>query len=245
MLAAAEDDPRSADMSSVRVCISAGEALPAPIFERWRERFGLEILDGIGSTEIGYIAISNTTGAVRPGTSGRVIPGYEARVTDAAGRLTAPGDVGDLWVKGPSTFTGYYGEPERTAATIRDGWVATGDKYSVDDDGFFRWAGRSDDMLRVGGLWVAPAAVEAAVMAHPAVLECAVVGQKDSDGLIKPAAFVTLRPAMTSTEDEIIAFVAARIAPYMRPRWVRFTNDLPKTATGKIQRYKLRDAAKA
>jgi benzoate-CoA ligase len=241
LLAAADADPSLADLASVRRCISAGEALPAPLFERWRSRFGVEILDGIGSTEIGYIAISNTPGAVRAGTSGRVIPGYKAKVVGNDEGTLAAGEVGDLWVKGPSTFTGYYGDPERTAATIRDGWVVTGDKYSVDDDGFFRWAGRSDDMLKVGGAWVAPAVVEGAVSAHPAVLECAVVGRADESGLIKPAAFVTLRPGESATADEIIAFVAQRIAPFMRPRWVHFASDLPKTATGKIQRYKLRE----
>ena len=241
LLAAEEARPGSADLSSIRTCISAGEALPAPLFDRWRQRFGLEILDGIGSTEIGYIAISNTPEAIRPGTSGRVIPGYEARVVDDAQRDVAAGDVGDLWVKGPSTFTGYYADADRTAATIRDGWVVTGDKYTVDREGFFRWAGRSDDMLKVGGAWVAPAVVEAAVLSHPAVLECAVVGQADADGLIKPAAFVTLKPDAAATGDEIIAFVTQRIAPFMRPRWVHFTGDLPKTATGKIQRYKLRE----
>jgi benzoate-CoA ligase len=242
LLAAAEADPALADLSSVRLCISAGEALPAPLFERWKARFGIEILDGIGSTEIGYIAISNMPGAVRPGTSGRVIPGYEARVFGEGGAPLPPGEIGDLWVRGPSTFTGYYGDDERTAAAIRDGWVVTGDKYAVDADGFFRWAGRSDDMLKVGGAWVAPAVVEAAVMAHPSVLECAVVGQPDRDGLIKPAAYVALREGATASADEIIAFVAARIAPFMRPRWVHFVPELPKTATGKIQRYKLRDA---
>jgi benzoate-CoA ligase family protein len=242
LLAAAEGDRSVADLSSVRRCISAGEALPAPLFERWKERFGLEILDGIGSTEIGYIAISNTPVALRRGTSGRVIPGYEAKVVDEAGRTVPTGEIGDLWVKGPSTFTGYYDDPERTAAAIRDGWVVTGDTYAVDTDGFFRWAGRTDDMLKVGGAWVAPAVVEAAVMAHPAVLECAVVGQADADGLIKPAAHVALRPGASATEDEIVAFVAARIASFMRPRWVHFTSELPKTATGKIQRYKLREA---
>ena len=241
LLAAAETDPALADLSSVRLCISAGEALPAPLFERWRARFGLDILDGIGSTEIGYIAISNTPAAVRAGTSGHVIPGYEAKVVGDDERTLASGEVGDLWVRGPSTFTGYHGDPERTAATIRDGWVVTGDKYSVDADGFFRWAGRSDDMLKVGGAWVAPAVVEAAVGAHPAVLECAVVGQTDDSGLIKPAAFVTLRPGASATAEEIVSFVTQRIAPFMRPRWVHFVSELPKTATGKIQRYKLRE----
>ncbi len=240
LLDAAEADPAAADLSSVRLCISAGEALPAPLFERWRARFGHEILDGIGSTEVGYIFISNTPGHVRSGTSGRVVPGYEAKVADEAGRPLPAGEIGDLWVRGPSTLARYWDEPERTAATIRDGWVITGDTYAVDADGYYRWAGRSDDMFKVSGLWVAPAVVEAAVAAHPAVLECAVVGRADADGLLRPAAFVTLRPGARATSEEIGAFVAERIASFMRPRWIHFVSDIPKTATGKIQRYKLR-----
>ena len=241
LLATAEARPEVADLSSIRICVSAGEALPAPLFERWRERFGLEILDGIGSTEIGYIAISNMPGAVRPGTSGRPIPGYEAKVAGEGGRELPTGEVGDLWVKGPSTFTGYYRDPERTAAAIREGWVVTGDKYTVDGDGYYRWAGRSDDVFKVAGMWVAPAVVEGAVAAHPSVLECAVVAQPDGRGLLKPAAFVVLRSGASATPDEIGAFVAERVASFMRPRWVRIVGELPKTATGKIQRYKLRE----
>jgi benzoate-CoA ligase family protein len=243
LLAAAEADPEVADLSSVRLCVSAGEALPAPLFERWRERFGHEILDGIGSTEVGYIFISNTPGHVRPGTSGRIVPGYEAKVADDGGRPVPTGEIGDLWVRGPSTLARYWDDPERTAATIREGWVVTGDKYSVDADGYYRWAGRSDDMFKVSGMWVAPALVEAAVASHPAVLECAVVSRADSEGLLKPAAFVTLRPGASATADEIAAFVAGRVASFMRPRWIHFETEIPKTATGKIQRYKLRETA--
>ena len=243
LLAAAES--AEVDLSSVRRCISAGEALPASIFERWRERFGLEILDGIGSTEVNYIFISNTPGAARAGSSGRVLPGYDAKVVDDAGAPVRAGEIGDLWVRGPSTFSGYYNDPERTAATLRDGWVVTGDKYTVDTDSDFRWAGRADDVFKVAGMWVAPAVVEGAVGAHPAVLECAVVAQADETGLMKPAAFVVLRSGMTATAEEIIAFVAQRIAPFMRPRWVHFASELPKTATGKIQRYKLRESTSA
>ncbi len=242
MLAAAEAESEKADLSSVRLCISAGEALPAPVFERWRERFGLEILDGIGSTEIGYICISNVPGRVRPGTSGQVIPGYGAKVADAEGRPLPAGEIGDLWVRGASTFAGYWNDRDRTAQALRGDWVVTGDKYTVDEDGYYRYAGRADDMLKVGGIWVSPAEVEATLAAHPAVLECAVVGRPDRDALVKPAAFVVLRTGARATEDELIGFVAERIAPYKRPRWVHFVADLPKTATGKIQRYKLRAA---
>lgn len=241
LLAAAEAEPYRVDLSSVRLCVSAGESLPAPLFERWKAHFGHEILDGIGSTEVGYIFISNVPGRVRPGTSGQVVPGYEAKVVDAQGDAVPPGEIGDLWVRGDSTFSEYWNDSERTDRTIRDGWVVTGDKYSVDAEGYFRYAGRSDDMLKVGGIWVAPAVVEAAVAAHPAVLECAVVGRPDGDGLVKPAAFVVLRDGATATADEIAAFLADRIAPFSRPRWIHFVADLPKTPTGKIQRFRLRD----
>jgi benzoate-CoA ligase len=244
LLAAAEAEPARADLSSVRLCVSAGEALPAPLFERWKARFGHEILDGIGSTEVGYIFVSNVPGQVRPGTSGRAVPGYEAKVADAQGHPLRAGEIGDLWVRGGSTFSEYWQDPERTRATIRDGWVVTGDKYSFDADGYFRYAGRADDMLKIGGIWVAPAVVEAAVCAHPAVLECAVVGRADADGLIKPAAFVVRRPGASVTAEEIVTFVTERIARFNRPRWVHFLADLPKTSTGKVQRYKLRDTAR-
>jgi acyl-coenzyme A synthetase/AMP-(fatty) acid ligase len=240
LLALAEREPELADLSSVRHCVSAGEALPPALFERWKARFGIEILDGIGSTEMNYICISNVPGSVRPGTSGRAIPGFEAKVADADGRELAAGEIGDLWVRGGSIFAGYADDPERTAQALRDGWVVTGDKYARDGEGYFRYAGRADDMLKVGGIWVAPMEVEAALGAHPAVLECAVVGRADRDGLVKPAAFVVLRDGAKSSAEELIAFVADRIATYKRPRWIDFVPDLPKTATGKVQRYKLR-----
>lgn len=241
LLAAAEADGALADLTSVRLCVSAGEALPAALFERWRARFGHEILDGIGSTEVGYIFISNVPGRVRPGTSGEVVSPYEAKIVDSAGHPVPAGELGELWVRGPGTFAGYWGDPERTARTIRDGWVVTGDTYTVDADGYYRWAGRVDDMLKVGGMWVAPGVVEAAVTRHPAVLECAVVGHPDDDGLIKPAAYVVLRTGRTATADEIRSFVRDRIAPFMRPRWIHLVDDLPRTSTGKIQRFRLRE----
>ena len=240
LLALAERDPDVADLSSVRHCVSAGEALPLAIFERWKARFGYEILDGIGSTEMNYICISNVPGRVRPGTSGRAVPGFEAKVADADGREMPAGELGDLWVRGGSVFAGYAGDPERTAQALRDGWVVTGDKYTRDDEGYYRYAGRADDMLKVGGSWVAPMEVEAALSAHPVVLECAVVGRADRDGLVKPAAFVVLRDGARASAEELIAFVADRIAPYKRPRWIDFVPDLPRTATGKVERYKLR-----
>jgi benzoate-CoA ligase family protein len=242
-LLAAADAGAACDLTSVRLCISAGEPLPKALFERWRRRFGLEILDGIGSTEVGYIFISNVPGAVRAGTSGRVIPGYEAKVLDDEGGPVRDGEVGDLCVKGPSTFAGYWGQPERTSATIRGEWMTTGDKYVVDGDGYFTYAGRSDDMLKVGAMWVSPAEVESALVEHPSVLECAVVGHADADDLVKPAAYVVLKAGSSASDrlaDELRAFVKERIAPYKYPRWIHFVADLPKTSTGKIQRFKLR-----
>jgi benzoate-CoA ligase family protein len=243
-LLAASDDARP-DVSSLRRCISAGEALPAPLFERWRERFGLEILDGIGSTEIGYIAISNTAGRARPGTSGRVIRGYEARVQRADGEPAAVGEVGDLAVRGPSTAAYYWGRQAATKHAFRGEWVFTGDRYSVDADGYFTNHGRSDDLLRVSGHWVSPLEVESALLRHAAVRECAVVARADGDGLIKPCAYVVCadaRSAAPALADELKAFVKGTLAPYKYPRWVEFVPELPKTSTGKIQRFKLRSA---
>lgn len=237
------EEGNAGDLSSVRQCISAGEALPAPLFERWRERFGLEILDGIGSTEIGYIAISNLPGRVRPGTSGQVLPGYDAQVVGADGRPVGPGEVGDLWVRGGSTSAYYWRDAERTKRTYVGEWIVTGDKYVVDADGYYTHAGRSDDMLKVSGIWVSPIEVEACLIEHPAVLEAAVVGRADEDALVKPCAFVVLKDGRAASEElsaELQAYVRSRLARYKYPRWIEFTAALPKTATGKIQRYRLR-----
>lgn len=237
----AEDFPY--DLSSIRHCVSAGEALPKAVWERWRERFGLEILDGVGSTEIGYICISNFPGRVRPGTSGQVIPGYEAKVADADGIPVPTGETGDLWVRGDSTFASYWDQPEKTKSAIRDGWTVTGDRYAVDADGYFTYAGRGDDMLKVGGSWVSPIEIEGALIEHPSVLECGVVGQEDADGLTKPAAYVVLQAGVRPTErlvEELQAFVRERLLHYKYPRWIHFIDELPKTVTGKIQRFKLR-----
>lgn len=243
LLRAVEAGDAELDAASIRLCISAGEALPGPILERWRRRFGLEILDGIGSTEIGYIAISNFPGAAVPGTSGRVVPGYEAKVADDAGRALPPGQVGELWVRGPSQASGYWNDPERTERAFRGGWVATGDRYVLDPDGRFIFQGRADDMLRVSGLWVSPLEVETTLLAHPAVAECAVVGRADADGLTKPCAYVVPRDparAGVALAAELIRSLEGRLAAYKTPRWVEFVQDLPKTATGKVQRFHLR-----
>ena len=231
------------DTSSIRVYVSAGEALPKPLFQRWKARFGQEILDGIGSTEIGYIAISNFAGRARPGTSGEVIPGYEAKVVDGEGQRLPPGEIGDLLVRGPSTALGYWNNRAATKRTFRGEWVFTGDRYSVDAEGYHMYQGRSDDLLKVGGIWVSPLEVETALLEHDAVLECAVVAREDSDGLVKPSAYVVLREGGAPSQGlagELRAFVKDRLAPYKYPRWIEFVPELPKTSTGKIQRFKLR-----
>jgi acyl-coenzyme A synthetase/AMP-(fatty) acid ligase len=238
MLAAAEAGT-PAKTASLRTCISAGEALPAPLGERWHSRFGLWILDGIGSTEIGYIAISNTAEDVTPGSSGRVIPGYEARVVDADGNNAMEGT---LWVRGGSTAVGYHDRREATAAAFRDGWVLTGDRYRVEDGRYYH-LGRDDDMLRVGAQWVSPLEVESVLLSHPSVAECAVVGRADRDGLLKVCAYVVLRDATPPSElDELCA---ERLARHKRPHWTLPVSELPRTATGKIQRFRLREEARA
>jgi 4-hydroxybenzoate-CoA ligase len=242
MLAAMERGA-AADLSSVRLCVSAGEALPAPLFERWRQRTGLEILDGIGSTEICHIFLSNRPGACRPGSSGRAVPGYDLRIVDDSGADVPQGEIGDLLVSGDSTMAFYWNRHEASKRTLQGEWIRTGDKYFQDEQGSFWHAGRSDDMLKVGGIWVSPVEIEAALIGHPAVLECAVVGRADRDGLIKPHAFVVPREGAdrAGLEAELQGFVRERLARYKYPRWVTFLPDLPKTATGKIKRFVLRE----
>jgi len=235
LLAAAEGGT-PADPSSLRLCISAGEALPAPLLERWRARFGIPILDGIGSTEIGNIAISNTVDDVVPGSSGRVIPGYEARVVDPDG---AEANEGTLWVRGGSTAIGYYERPEATERVFHGGWVVTGDRYRL-SEGHYYHLGRDDDMLRIGAQWVSPREVEVVLLAHPDVIECAVVGHPDADGLVRTCAYVVARGASPSLAADLGALCAERLPGHMRPRWIELVGELPKTATGKIQRFKLR-----
>ncbi len=231
------------DLSSIRLAVSAGEALPRALYERFHERFGVEILDGIGSTEVGHIFISNRAGQVRPGSSGQLVPGYAARVVDDEGRPAPEGEIGNLLIQGDSTCAYYWNKHEQTKNTFEGHWIRTGDKYWQDKDGYFWYAGRTDDMLKVGGMWVSPIEIENTLVEHAAVREAAVVGHQDSDGLDKPLAHVVLvdgyRPS-DALARELQDFVRSRIAEYKRPRWVKFVPDLPKTATGKIQRYKLR-----
>jgi benzoate-CoA ligase family protein len=250
MLLAHTDASRPADfdLSSIRLAVSAGEALPPPVFERFRTRFGIDVLDGIGSTEALHMFITNRPGAIRPGASGHLVEGYDARILDADGRPVPAGEIGNLWIRGDSVCAGYWNRHDLTRQTIEGGWLRTGDKYSLDADGYYWYAGRSDDLLKVGGQWVSPMEVENALLAHPDVLECGVVGREDRDALVKPAAFVVLRSGLEVTPDRTAAleqFVRARLADFKRPRWVTFLPELPKTATGKIQRFKLRELARA
>lgn len=231
------------DTRSMRLAVSAGEALPPALFRQWKERFGVEILDGIGSTEIAHIFISNRAGRVKPGSTGEIVPGYEARIVDEEGRDVAPGEIGDLLIKGDSTCACYWNQHEKTKATILGAWIRTGDKYARDADGYFWYKGRSDDMLKVGGMWVSPTEVESALVDHPVVLECAVVGVPDDAGLVKAKAFVVLKAGKEPSDalaDEMRTFVKERLGAVKGPRWIAFVPELPKTATGKTQRYKLR-----
>ncbi|MEO7094060.1 MAG: benzoate-CoA ligase family protein [Polyangiales bacterium] len=236
------DSGTSVDFSSVRACTSAGESLPKPIFERWQQRTSLEILDGIGSTEICHIFLSNRPGECRPGSTGKAVSGYDLRLVDDTGADVPRGDIGDLLVRGDSTMALYWNKHEATKRALRGDTIRTGDKYYQDEDGYFWHGGRSDDMIKAGGIWVSPVEVESALVAHPSVLECAVVGTQDGDGLTKPHAFVTLRAGIASPglEAELKAFVKDRLAPYKYPRWITFVTELPKPATGKIQRFLLR-----
>jgi benzoate-CoA ligase len=238
-----KDADQRYDLSSLRLCVSAGEALPEGIYTRWRDRFGVEILDGIGSTEILHVFVSNYPGQVRPGSTGVTVPGYEAMIVDEEGRPVPQGEIGNLRVKGDSTMAYYWNQHERTKETLFGHWINTGDKYYQDADGFFWYCGRADDMLKVGGIWVSPVEVENTLVGHPAVLEVAVIGQQDDDKLVKPKAFVVLRDGHAASgplEAELKGFVKDKIAPYKYPRWIAFVSELPKTATGKIQRFKLR-----
>jgi benzoate-CoA ligase len=232
------------DFSSVRYAISAGEALPAAIFHRFKQRFNVEVLDAIGSTEVLHVFIANRPGAVRPGSSGQIIPGYEAKIVDESDQPAKPDEIGNLLVKSDSTCSHYWNQHEKSKSTIEGHWIRTGDKYYQDADGYFWYAGRSDDMLKCSGAWVSPIEIESVLIEHPAVQEAAVVAREDHDQLLKPAAYVILRNGMSCTPDlarELQEFVVRRLPIFKRPRWVEFVDDLPKTATGKLQRYKLRE----
>lgn len=239
MLASPHLPPR--ESVSLRLCSSAGEALPAELSRRFQAKLGCDIVDGIGSTEMLHIFISNRPTDIRPGTTGRPVEGYQIELRDEAGKPVADGEIGDLYIKGPSSALMYWADPERTYATFQDGWTRSGDKYTRDAEGYYTYAGRSDDMLKVSGIYVSPFEVEATLMQHQAVLEAAVIGKNDDQGLTKAKAFVVLKPGEQATIEDLQAFVKARIAPYKYPRYIEFLDELPKTATGKIQRFRLRE----
>ncbi|MAG95457.1 MAG: benzoate-CoA ligase family protein [Alphaproteobacteria bacterium] len=234
---------RGASSQRLRRCISAGEALPEDIAKRWVERFGIDILDGIGSTEMLHIFLSNAPGDFKYGTTGKAVPGYELRIVDENDQAVTAGELGELLVRGPSSATAYFNNRAKSLTTFQGPWTRTGDKYVQDEAGFYVYGGRSDDMLKVGGIWVSPFEVESALMAHDQVLEAAVVGEADAKDLIKPKAFIVPLEGIDGSPvlaDELKAFVKDRLAPYKYPRWIEFVEELPKTATGKIQRFKLR-----
>lgn len=228
---------------AMRICTSAGEALPQDIGDRFSAHFGCEILDGIGSTEMLHIFLSNQCGKVKYGTTGMPVPGYEVELRDDGGHPVAPGEIGDLYIRGPSAAVMYWNNREKTRQTFLGDWIKSGDKYQCDAQGYYTYAGRSDDMLKVSGLYVSPVEVENVLSQHDAVLEAAVVGLVDADGLVKTKAYVVLYPGFEPSqalEDALKQFVKGHLAPFKYPRYIEFVDDLPKTATGKIQRFKLR-----
>jgi len=234
---------RDYDLTSVRWGVSAGESLPAPIFHRFKDRFGVQVLDAIGSTEVLHMFISNRPDAIRPGSSGQIIPGYEARIVDENDRTVAPGEVGNLLVKADSTCAFYWNQHERSKSTIEGHWIRTGDKYYQDAEGFFWYAGRSDDMLKCSGVWLSPVEIESVLIEHASGQEAAVIGREDRDKLLKPVACVVLKQGITGSPElarELQEFVLSRLPVFKRPRWIEFFAELPKTATGKLQRFKLR-----
>ena len=245
LLYLAEQEGRTS-LGKVRMCVSAGEPLPKPLYEKWLDRFGVEIYDGIGSTEILHIYISNRPGHVKPGSTGQIVPGYEAKIVDDDGQELGVGEVGALLIKGDSIANGYWNKHEQTKETFRGEWINTHDKFHVDEDGYYWYAGRTDDMMKVSGLAVWPADVESILASHEAVLESGVVGVPDKEGLIKPRAYVVLKDKNAASDDlikELQTFVKTTTQPHKYPRTVIFIDELPKTATGKIQRYKLRQMA--
>jgi benzoate-CoA ligase len=243
-----EAERTSYDLSSVRLAASAAEPLPAHIFRRWKERFGVEILDGIGSTEVLHIYLSARPGKVRPGSTGQAVHGYELALVDDAGQPVPTGAIGDLMVAGPSTAQRYWNRQDLTLSRMRGRWFFTGDKYTIDSDGYYWYAGRSDDLFRVSGQWVSPIEVESALIEHPCVLEAAVIASEETTNLQVPKAFVVLRDGHvggTELVRELQDFVKQRITPYKYPRLIEFLPELPKSAAGKLLRYKLREKESA
>jgi 4-hydroxybenzoate-CoA ligase len=229
----------------LRVCTSAGEALPESVGNNWKSRFGVDILDGVGSTELLHIFLSNAPGDIRYGSAGRPVPGYQVRLVNESGHDVADGEIGEMLVHAPSAGEGYWNQRSKSRSTFEGYWTRTGDKYIRDSDGRFTFCGRSDDMFKVSGIWVSPFEVESALITHPAVLEAAVVPEADPEGLLKPKAYVVLRAEAPTTglDEALKEHVKQKIGVWKYPRWIEVVESLPKTATGKIQRFKLREGA--
>lgn len=243
-LLAHKDIARGTGSDRLRICVSAGEALPAHIGERWKQVVGTDILDGIGSTEMLHIFVSNSPHDVRYGTSGKPVPGYEAKIIGEGGTDVAENEIGELIVRGPSAADGYWNQRAKSRRTFAGEWTYTGDKYTRDAEGYYTYCGRTDDMFKVSGIWVSPFEVEAALASHEAVLEAAVIGRDDADGLTKPKAFIVLKNGYAADErlfDALKEHVKAQAGVWKYPRWIDVRGELPKTATGKIQRFKLRE----
>ncbi len=243
ILSLLESSEKEFDFSSLRLCISAGEALPKAIFDRWKEKFGMDIINGVGSTDTGVIYISNLPGKVKPGSSGLLLPGFEGKLLDEDNKEVPLGEIGTLWVKNDGTTPYYWNNHEKSKQNILGEWFNTGDKFYMDDEGFYWYAGRADDMLKSGGIWVSPLEIEGILLEHHAVLDCAVIGAPDSSNLEKPLAFVVLNKGCEPSlqlEQELKDFVRSKTAHYKCPKWFKFMNDLPRTASGKVQRFKLR-----
>jgi 4-hydroxybenzoate-CoA ligase len=243
-LLAHPDIGRGAGSDRLRLCISAGEALPANLGERWRAVVGVEILDGLGSTEMLQTFISNRPGDVRFGCTGKPVPGYDVKIVDESGRELPPGEIGELAVRGPTAGEGYWNQRAKSRRTFAGEWTYTGDKCVRDQDGYFYCCGRTDDLFKVNGMWVSPFEVEAALSSHEAVLEAAVIAKEDRDGLTKPKAFIVLKSGYTADEqllETLRLYVKERAGPWKYPRWIDIRPDLPRTATGKLQRFKLRE----
>jgi benzoate-CoA ligase len=233
------DDAASHDVSSIRFCYSAGEALPVELYRRWKQAFGVEICDGIGSAEMFHIYITNRPDDVKPGSLGRIVEGYDAKIVDADGHQVANGEMGTLKIKGDSAALCYWNAHEKSKETFAGDWCTTGDQFHVDADGYYWYHGRTDDMLKVGGIFVAPAEIENCLLQHRAVLECAVVGHEDGDGLVKPKAFIVVREGQASSDElanDIKEFVKTKLALYKYPRWIEFVDALPKNDRGKVDR---------
>jgi 4-hydroxybenzoate-CoA ligase len=243
-----KDIGTGAGSKRLRWCVSAGEALPANLGQRWKEVVGVDILDGIGSTEMLHIFVSNRPGDIHYGTSGKPVPGYDAKIVDEHDNEVGAGEIGELVVRGPSAADGYWNQRAKSRRTFAGEWTYTGDKYIRDEEGYYQYCGRTDDMFKVSGNWVSPFEVEAVLASHDAVLEAAVIGEEDDDKLIKPKAYVVLKPGVAADAkllESIKEHVKASAGLWKYPRWIEFRTELPKTATGKIQRFKLREESAA